>query len=1502
MKKNYQIFLCEDFYNKNTEIFKDKRVCEIASSKSSFSGQAYNIEFYTGIDGTHELSFNLPRYYFDEETGLTKTNELVELLVNKCKIELLLEGKSFFLVVNTRKDEEGDGIFSYSYSCADAYIEELSKNGYGLSFSDEVDGNGLGTIHQLAAEIVKDTDWTYKKENTGTLYEYTTDLKYNISQNRYDKVYTPVPVHPIKYIPELERYCYELEVFTKGKDERYRKVYCYDDTEQITSNTVKNLIYNADEFTDTTGWQSFKKGNSGEPVAESGLLVETQMVKEEGKSIEYNLKITKFGDGDTAITNSYLMNETAAEANQFLSAETPYIFKFDATEGSKGKIKGIRIYNKNPLVYSNLEPDYKITKDFVSNTYYSLKFKTSFSTPYVVFDVDCGAGDLIVKNFAFFQVKGKATKTGETIDVTAEQNNLILLGNLTNGIIVEQQYLDIMQMPDDIISSYTHKYTLYFTRDNYEFDEQGAETKINSDIDDTLTYLDFSEEVNVNENFLLQNGAFSSFSKKPIIEVDELVDEIKELGKNQIYLLSSDKRYYQYYEIERNGVIGGKWDYALFGDGANDKRRTLSASKSNRFNLIQELAELFKVWPVFNVYRDNDGNLKKEFWFKETCIKQNFSGFHKGVNLSSLSRNMVSDDIVTKMYVEDQESDYADNGFVTIRTSSLNPWGENYYYNFQYYVNQKLLNTMFDEKTLLIDVELDELYTKVKGINSQIFELNDKTSEAKVELSNLNARLTSLSVSIAAMKERVTSLEADIENYPYEITDDDIPPDVQNMTSNLESYSIIKEKYEKEQKETQDAYDSLKGEYDADITTIQSLQKEKEEYIFAFEKKYAQYIKEGVWSDSSYVDNDTYYIDSQKVMNTSSMPKTDWTISVIDGSVFEELSDFKVEVGDQTILVDNEFFGIQSNPEENYVFEVLISGIKDCLDEPTENIIEVRNYLTSFEDIFQRIAAATQTLELNEQTYDKSAYFTADGQIDQDILQKTLTQNALILANSIDGTYVFDNKTGISCQSNVNSLKKMRIIADGIFIANSNGLDGEPEWKTGITADGINASMLTTGEINTSLIKIFSKGQPTFSWNVLGISAYQINEQSLKVNSNSFIRFDQYGLYSINDKTGFNYDGNNNPWFEGLSSRKDALDKIIKDSTFSLTDRGFNLNVSDKGSLKLGYDTDSSIGVYGLYIKDSEGNLVVKLQNNGDNQVAGWNIQPGYLYSENNGKITGMQSSGDVAFIAGGNSKNDWLSAPFYVTHEGKLYAENAEIQGKISVGDGGTIAGFIISGNMLQCLNGNKTVGLSSSGSGAFWAGAEKPADAPFRVTHAGKLYASGAVIEGTINATRGNFSGNVTINGESVAKYSDVVKLLDKGNSQSYYINGGKIGGWDISSTSLSNNDKTVVLSTDGISFKKSDYIDAAILTYTTKVSFGTTKIKVPIGFSPLVDAWGQFTGGIQFKEADVSCISFYREYGLVPSQTRITGNLYFTGGALLFEIGGTIYSINMTKVEET
>ena len=458
-----------------TQSFIDQVVCEIGSSDSASPQKAVEPIFYTKIDGTHELSFSLPRFYLDTETGEYKINELVELVTNKSKIILkdldAVPIKEYHLFVNDRQDKDDGGSFTYIYTCNDAFIEELSKTGYGLTFTDEVNGIGFGTIHELAEKILEDTDWKYMKDKTGNLGEYKTDVEYKIEQQRYDTVQIPVPVHPVKYIPELERYCNVLS-------EKYqeKKIYCYEDTEQIVSSSVSNLLYNSSNFIDITGWMTYRQEK--EEMNKIGVNLKTYRVKETDENTNeekysYYLRLSPTKN----ILESKLLNDTAADANKSISANQPYAFRVKTAEGSTGKIMGISIYSENPLT-TNTEPDYSLSFEEGADpdNYYVIKTNISFFKPYIVFDVKFSKEEeyLDIESFSLFEIKGKNTATAENID-NSEENNLALLSSLTNGKtfskgdIYSQDNTDgelKMYLPTDVISAYTHKKVLYFIGEN----------------------------------------------------------------------------------------------------------------------------------------------------------------------------------------------------------------------------------------------------------------------------------------------------------------------------------------------------------------------------------------------------------------------------------------------------------------------------------------------------------------------------------------------------------------------------------------------------------------------------------------------------------------------------------------------------------------------------------------------------------------------------------------------------------------------------------------------------------------------------------------------------------------------------------------------------------------------------------------------------------------------------------------------------------------------------
>ena len=85
--------------------------------------------------------------------------------------------------------------------------------------------------------------------------------------------------------------------------------------------------------------------------------------------------------------------------------------------------------------------------------------------------------------------------------------------------------------------------------------------------------------------------------------------------------------------------------------------------------------------------------------------------------------------------------------------------------------------------------------------------------------------------------------------------------------------------------------------------------------------------------------------------------------------------------------------------------------------------------------------------------------------------------------------------------------------------------------------------------------------------------------------------------------------------------------------------------------------------------------------------IGGWTITSSSIKGTYDGKTTGMQapaSGATWAFAAGATTENNWTTAPFRVSHAGKLYASNAEISGTI-VSEDGTIGGWTIGGTQIS-------------------------------------------------------------------------------------------------------------------------------------------------------------------------------------------------------------------------
>ena len=423
-------------------------------------------------------------------------------------------------------------------------------------------------------------------------------------------------------------------------------------------------------------------------------------------------------------------------------------------------------------------------------------------------------------------------------------------------------------------------------------------------------------------------------------------------------------------------------------------------------------------------------------------------------------------------------------------------------------------------------------------------------------------------------------------------------------------YSLLNEA---EMNRLQIKLDTLEASYKVYLRDLADLENKVQD-------NYGDFIIEGKFNDPEIVYPAVLLNKTMEASEKYSIPEVTYSLNVIDSSglieyrtpgsdTYNELVHSLHNLG-QIVPRAGDYVKVYDEPMGLFGVPATITSIKRSVDNPSSNSITLDTSYTDDEEFVGNIITATNTVLNNADIYARTAVLKGDGTIDGAAMAKSLeqangTENIAFVGST--GSVLLDSK-GLLVTNPDNPDRKMKYSGSGVYGTVDGGLTYEPM----LTPNGINANYISAGSIDTHKVQILSgKG-----------SKIVLDSQGLSIKDNPS------GSYTIPDGKYKTVDGIKNKFLDWTDSNLKAF---------------------------IGVDYHNEAQLY----------LSGQMQIEGGSTIAGWNVLDDKLSSGSGSTYVGLSSKpgDDYAIWAGAK---DAASAPFSITHEGKLTAQNADIKGVI--------------------------------------------------------------------------------------------------------------------------------------------------------------------------------------------------------------------------------------------
>lgn len=1302
----YEISVWEDYFvpasGSIESHYEERKLCIIGSNTMDDGSRALEPNLILNVNGTHTLSFKMYLFYIDTLTGERVDNPYVKLLVNERKIKVYWDNgqedendKWFDLVVKDISEDSDSN--TVTYTCEDLFINELGKSGFELNFSDEANNN-QGTIYELATAILNGTDWQLDEKNTDHLLQTQEEALYevkitnmnaltgtyakgflNITKDKYEKVPNNATCYlPYSMVPHSDD---ELADMTAVQF-IYAPKYTTEYSSMLITNEDSNWLVTDGVWVKSGDIYQFKIPSSGTTKTIFAINPNNAFVSDQYRGNVYCRKQLSTYDANLErYVNVYKLKGTTP------TADDKRIFGYVDYD-----------YDASDLVNNLLSNN----KDFKDTTGWKGKDLKIGLFPELGLDTDLTT----YKGHSYLQA---AIRAGQNLfNNTLSSAAQYLSSGLFKGMEVKfkiglKDKFTAGTLSAAIVDKETNS-TIYLGKLEPNEEDPSNPTPIftplkqeSIDSDGTVWYSGTLTCLKALAKNFLEDAELIIKSTNPtetiikILETRlyELIHGKDNNGNDKILDLydinSTDvakKFYYYYYEDTSNPdgtapyiykaqipcplyepVYGG-WAKSA---GATDRKysqfekvRTIYGEQSNRFNLLQELAETFKCWARFKIYHNADGSVardekgkpKKYVYYSEKIGQQLSYGFTYGIDLNTIRRTQSSSELVTKTIVLANYNDNAPNGTCSIVDSEENYPRENFVLNFDYYINHGLLDGEALNRDLYYSGSSDDYigyYTKLHKWNIEYLAAADRA----ILLRNQEVRLLQQSVVYdgllaCAVKERdelidelaalggdtldptKTDPKADNSDKSNEIiTAKWIPikKALQQMKQII-SYKTdgnnnVISKVEGPSDQNADLIKTIKdldgdiasykvicAKLDAALAALQltieantanrdRLLKLIKELHQKFYNKYSNYIQEGSWTSEDYIDPNIYYYDTLSVAYTSSRPQVQYDIAVTRVSELPEFKFRRFHVGDTTYVQDTDFFGYEPYLKNDKVRTPYKEAV--LISEISINFEEPDKDTITVQNYKTQFEDLFQRINATTQSlqYAQGGYNRAAGVVNgKGELKEDILQDSLLAAQDIVTKATDESVVQDNTGLTLTSLKNL----DQKLKITSGGIvfsdDGGETWTTMMKAGQIGVQFLSAGSISTSKITIMDGTTPAFRWDTNGISAYWSGKDYLTPESNPVLKMNRFVRF---DKFGI-YGYNNGNDEDNTNFVPASEEEVRSNSMFSLTWSGLLIRSIQKDGSNNVVGSIEINNKYDIVVKkgDKDKVLIGRLNDNGN--------------------------------------------------------------------------------------------------------------------------------------------------------------------------------------------------------------------------------------------------------------------------------------------------------------